>query len=256
MNDLFQLDTLSTDFNSDFQQFYFQLIYNHQIDKQNRNTLLVRDFIHVHDKHAQFTLESKHIKKSNTYKEVKRYFANEFNGLNIDKYLPIKFNRHTNTYTFYKNEDEKITMLRLQNAIYVKTYILDQLNCLDEQTFIIECLKLYNRIYHKTHINITIDLLLVYMKIAYNKHDFEFVSKLQTFSDSTYQKVKKYEWKKEDFGSLVDSLSLEENYNIWLKTDYVYIKEHNEGVKSVSLPTFKRLLKKLGIKKKYANRCR
>ena len=94
------------------------------------------------------------------------------------------------------------------------------------------------------------------MRNAYNKHDFDFCKSLTKFSDSKYVKVKKYEWKAEDFSSLVDSLTLEENYNIWLKTDYAYIKEHNEGVKDVSLPTFKRLLKKLGIKKKYANRCR
>ena len=256
MIDIFNLDTLSNDFYTEFHKLYQQIKVNQQNNFIEMNYLLIKDFIHIYDLHNEFTIESKLIKKTNTYKEVKRYFANEFNGLNIDKYLPIKFNRHTNTYTFYKNEDEKRTMLRLQNAIYVKTYILDQLNCLDEQTFIIECLKLYNRIYHKKHINITIDLLLVYMKIAYNKHDFEFVSKLQKFSDSTYQKVKKYEWKKEDFGSLVDSLSLEENYNIWLKTDYAYIKEHNEGVKSVGFRTFQTLLKKLGIKKKYANRCR
>ena len=256
MNDLFQLDTLSTDFNSDFQQFYFQLIYNHQIDKQSRNTLLVRDFIHVHDKHSQFTLESKHIKKSNTYKEVKRYFADEYNDFKINHYLPIKFNKRSQSYTFYENENIEVVKLRLENAIYVKAYILEQINSLDKPTFIIECLKLYNRISHKAKPQISPELLFYYIRNAYNKHDFDFCKSLTKFSDSKYVKVKKYEWKAEDFSSLVDSLTLEENYNIWLKTDYAYIKEHNEGVKDVSLPTFKRLLKKLGIKKKYADRCR
>lgn len=250
MTDIFNIQ-LPIDFNSDFITLFDQLNMNKYTPEKNAE--LIKDFIIKHDKHKGFTYINKVNKTTGLIKKVKTYYAEQFNEFKIDNYLPIIKSRKTNSYTYYRNEPKDLVSCRLQNSIIIKAYILDSIHELTIDVFIIECLKLYNRIYHK-ECGISPRQFFEYVKYAYNNHDENLCKGLADFKNRTYIKKEKYIWKAEDFGSLVDNLTLEENYNIWLKTDYQYIKDHNENVKDVSFMTFRRILKQLNIKKKYATR--
>lgn len=229
-----------TQFNIDLRNLFIELKNNDLgicFQKINR-------FINTYDKHHQFIETERVIKTTGEIKLVKHAFAESFEKVNVNHYLAPM----TKNQGFHSG---KLVQVMLNNALIVKAYILENINELNKDTYIIEALKLYNRIDHRTN-GVNIDQFIEMVKYAYKNHSLDIISGLKKFTNLNYKKVEKYRIQKSDLENFdFDKYpSIEEAYKMWYTTVYRNLTNKYDKVQKCGFATFRKLLKDFGFLKR------